>query len=51
MECKSQTIYKHNTGLNPLFGLAFNPYPLFQCYLQSNEIFIKSQYEMLKLSI
>jgi hypothetical protein len=30
---------------------AFTPYPIFQWYLQSKEIFIKSQYEMLKLSI
>jgi hypothetical protein len=29
--------------------LSFTPYPLFQWYLQSKEIFIKSQYEMLKL--
>ncbi len=28
----------------------FHPYPLFQWYLQSKEIFIKSQYEMLSLS-
>jgi hypothetical protein len=31
--------------------LSFTPYPLFQWYPQSKEIFIKSQYEMLKLSI
>jgi hypothetical protein len=31
--------------------LSFTPYPLFQWYSQSKEIFIKSQYEMLKLSI
>jgi hypothetical protein len=31
--------------------LSFTPYPLFGWYLQSKEIFIKSQCEMLKLSI
>ncbi len=31
--------------------LSFTPYPLFHWYLQSKEIFIKSEYEMLKLSI
>jgi hypothetical protein len=31
--------------------LSFTPYPLFQWYLQSKEIFIKFEYEMLKLSI
>jgi hypothetical protein len=30
--------------------LSFTPYPLFQWYPQSKEIFIKSHYEMLKLS-
>ncbi len=37
--------------LHPVFGPPFTPYPLFQWYPQSKEIFIKSQYEMLKLSI
>jgi hypothetical protein len=33
--------------LHPVFGPPFTPYPLFQWYLQSKDIFIKSQYEML----
>jgi hypothetical protein len=36
-------------SLCPLFGP--ESYPLFQWYLQSKEIFIKSQYEILKNSI
>jgi len=36
---------------SPVFGPAFTLYPLFQWYLQSNENFIKSQDEMVKLSI
>jgi hypothetical protein len=38
-------------SLHPAFGPPFTPYPLFQWYLQSKDIFIKFQYEMLKLSI
>jgi hypothetical protein len=37
--------------LHPVFGPVFTPYPLFPWYLQSKDIFIKSQNEMLKLSI
>ncbi len=37
--------------LHPVFGRAFTALSLSQWYLQSNEIFIKSQYEMLKLGI
>jgi hypothetical protein len=33
-----------------VFGPPFTPYPLFQWYLQSKDIFIKSQYEMLQLT-
>jgi hypothetical protein len=34
--------------LHPVFGPAFTPYALSKCYLPSKEIFIKSEYEMLK---
>jgi hypothetical protein len=37
--------------LHPVFGPAFTPYPLFQWYPQSKRNFIKSQCEILKLSI
>ncbi len=40
------------SGVGSRVTSVFTPYPLFQWYLQSKkEIFIKSQYEMLKLSI
>jgi hypothetical protein len=38
--------------LHPVFGAPFTPYPLFQWYLSAKYWnFIKSQYEMMKLSI
>jgi hypothetical protein len=36
--------------LHPVFGAAFTPYPLFQTYPQCKELFIESEYEMLKPS-
>jgi hypothetical protein len=37
--------------LHLVFGPAFTPYALSEWYLPSKEIFIKSEYEMLKLNI
>jgi hypothetical protein len=36
---------------HPDFEPPFTPYPLFEWYVQSKDIFIKFRYEMLKLSI
>jgi hypothetical protein len=47
-------ILKTYLSSHPLFGPAFTPppiIPLFQWYPQNKEIFIKSQDEMVKLTI
>ncbi len=44
-----RVIRKVTLSLGPAFT-SYSP-PLFQWYLQSKEIFIKSQYQMLKLTI
>ncbi len=38
-------------SVSPPISSAFAPYPLFQWYPQSKENLLKSEYEMLKLSI
>jgi len=44
-------LYVKSHSVSPPIYLCFRPpYPLFQWYPQSEEIFIKSWYEMLKLS-
>jgi hypothetical protein len=40
-----------SSSVSPPISSSFAPYPLFQWYTQSKDIFIKSGYEMLKLNI
>jgi hypothetical protein len=44
------TLGQSGVAIVHVFGPPFTPYPLFQWYLRSKDIFIKSQYEMLQLT-